>query len=267
MADTEENLTEEPAGLLSRWSRNKSRNRSASEHENTGPSADSLITPDSPSNASIAESTEPAATNDAVPATGMVDQSVEETSEDELILTDEDMPAIETLDADSDYSGFLNKGVSPELRQKALQHLFRMPKFNIRDGLNDYDEDYTYFEPLGDTVTSDMRWHAARKEREEREAREAEEARLAAEQEQQTLEGDTETEDRESALAEDRPTETTDEDVTTQVAESGPESTVEAANVESSAAQSRQEKDDAGQSKNDGQLAIESTETDDGSVV
>ena len=113
------------------------------------------------------------------------------------------MPALETLHADSDYSGFFNKGVSPELKRKALQHLFRMPKFNIRDGLNDYDEDYTQFEPLGDTVTSDMRWHAARKEREEREAREAEEARLAEQADDREAENETaQTEEVESTQAE-----------------------------------------------------------------
>ena len=78
------------------------------------------------------------------------------------------------MNSGSDYSAFFSKGVSKELRQQALRHLFSHAKFNIRDGLNDYDEDYTTFEPLGDTVTSDMRWHKARKEREEKERLEAE---------------------------------------------------------------------------------------------
>lgn len=32
-----------------------------------------------------------------------------------------------------------------------------------RDELNDYDEDYRYFEPLGDVKTCDMKWHIKRK--------------------------------------------------------------------------------------------------------
>ena len=99
-----------------------------------------------------------------------------------VLLTDADMPDIETLTASSDISGFLGKGVSAALRKAALRHVFRQPRYNIRDGLDDYDDDYTFFEPLGDTVTSDMKFHAARKER----ARLANE-RLAQQQAQQEL--------------------------------------------------------------------------------
>ncbi|MFK8082428.1 MAG: DUF3306 domain-containing protein [Granulosicoccus sp.] len=99
------------------------------------------------------------------------------------LLTDDDMPPIESLSSSSDLSGFFNKGVSAALRKAALRHVFQQPQFNIRDGLNDYDGDYTVFEPLGDTVTSDMKWHIARKERERLEA----EAMALEEQEQLAL--------------------------------------------------------------------------------
>ncbi len=87
-------------------------------------------------------------------------------------LSDADMPPIESLDASSDVSDFFNRGVSAALRRAALRQIFKSPVYNVRDGLNDYDDDFTVFEPLGDTVTSDMKFHAARKERErlEREA-------------------------------------------------------------------------------------------------
>lgn len=73
------------------------------------------------------------------------------------VLTDADMPAIESLDQDSDFSGFMSSGVSDKLRNLALRKLFSGASFNIRDGLDEYDEDYTYFEPLGDIVTCDMK--------------------------------------------------------------------------------------------------------------
>ena len=82
------------------------------------------------------------------------------------LLGDADMAPIETLDADSDLSPFFNRGVTAALRRAALRHVFSLPRYNVRDGLNDYDGDYTVFEPLGDTVTSDMRFHAARRARE-----------------------------------------------------------------------------------------------------
>ena len=73
------------------------------------------------------------------------------------ILTDDDMPDIESMTPDSDYTDFLSPGVSEELRKLALRKLFRSEVFNIRDGLDEYDGDYTHFEKLGDIVTSDMK--------------------------------------------------------------------------------------------------------------
>ena len=62
------------------------------------------------------------------------------------ILTDEDMPDIESLTPDSVYADFLSPGVSEELRKLALRKLFHGEAFNIRDGLDEYDDDFTKFE-------------------------------------------------------------------------------------------------------------------------
>jgi hypothetical protein len=92
------------------------------------------------------------------------------------VLTDADMPDIESLDEDSDFSGFMSTGVSDELRNLALRKLFKAPVFNIRDGLDEYDEDYTHFEKLGDIVTCDMKHQIEMQEKRLREAQEAETA-------------------------------------------------------------------------------------------
>ena len=81
-------------------------------------------------------------------------------------LTDADMPPVESLDGESDVSGFLSKGVSEGLRRAALRKLFHSPKFNVCDGLDDYCEDFTDFAPLGATITADMRHHMERLVRE-----------------------------------------------------------------------------------------------------
>lgn len=261
MTETDSDLTEEPAqepvqesaGVFARWSRNKSNSRSGDGQEISQPETDSTATRDP----SVATGDEAVTTNlqdERSVDSELADVAAEETSEEELILTDEDMPAIETLNADSDYSGFLNKGVSPELRRKALQHLFRMPKFNIRDGLNDYDEDYTYFEPLGDTITSDMRWHTARKERE---AREAEEARIAASQDEQSLESEVvEADSPDTVSADDQAEESVDDVVSTEAAEIA--EVAESENATEVALQSSdpEELDDAGTPVIDEPLAI-----------
>lgn len=54
------------------------------------------------------------------------------------------LPDIETLTKDSDFTAFLQDGVPEELRNRALRHLWRLsPVFANLDGLNDYDLDYT----------------------------------------------------------------------------------------------------------------------------
>lgn len=92
-------------------------------------------------------------------------------------LTDADMPPVESLTAESDFSQFLAEGVSDALRQVALRKLFHLPAFNVVDGLNDYDDDYTKFEKLGEVVTHHQRRMLAQEE--------AERARADAEAEAQ----------------------------------------------------------------------------------
>ena len=109
-------------GFLSRWSRRKANPRD-SESEPSPPAPAGDVQP------------APSAERDPEPA-----------------LTDADMPPLDSLGPDSDYSPFWSPGVSDELRRLALRRLFGSPQFNIRDGLDDYDDDYTIFEPLRKTV-------------------------------------------------------------------------------------------------------------------
>jgi len=75
-------------------------------------------------------------------------------------LTDEETPPLESLTEESDYRGFLSPKVSDELRKLALRKLFHGSQFNICDGLDDYDEDFTSFAKLGDVITAEMRRRA-----------------------------------------------------------------------------------------------------------
>lgn len=119
----------------------------------------------------------------ALPEVSGADEVIHEESQPAPILTDADMPDIETLNADSDFSPFFSEGVSKALRNLALKKLFFSGKFAARDGLDDYDDDFTRFEPLGDTVTSDMKFHARRKEKARLAELEEERLRLEAEAE------------------------------------------------------------------------------------
>ena len=57
--------------------------------------------------------------------------------------TPPDLPEIDSLDKDSDFSVFLRDGVPEELKRLALRKLWRTdPVFAVIDGLDDYDDDY-----------------------------------------------------------------------------------------------------------------------------
>ncbi len=73
-----------------------------------------------------------------------------------------ELPDISELTAESDYSGFLSPEVTDELRNKALHKLFHSPEFNITDGMDDYDEDFSQFAHLGSIITADMRHQTER---------------------------------------------------------------------------------------------------------
>ena len=110
----------------------------------------------------------------------------------EPVLTDADMEPVEELTENSDFSKFMSPGVSDELRNLALRKMFQVPYFNIRDGLDEYDEDYTTFEKLGDIVTADMRHQMEMEARSKLEAEEKEVAGAEAMPDKQDLDSDVE---------------------------------------------------------------------------
>ena len=123
--------------FVSRWSKLKYENRQNSETDLGDEAATDEITE-----------------NKTTMQDGVID---EEQQASVKVLTDEDMPDIKSMTPDSDYTDFLSPGVSEELRNAALRKLFHSEVFNIRDGLDEYDGDYTHFESLGDIVTADMK--------------------------------------------------------------------------------------------------------------
>jgi len=112
--------TDSEEGFLSRWSRRKAEVERVESADGEHAESRTVAAVDTPA---TAQPPEPA-------------------------LTDADMPPLNSLGPDSDYSPFWSPGVSEHLRKLALRKLFASPQFNIRDGLDDYDEDYTIFEPL-----------------------------------------------------------------------------------------------------------------------
>ncbi len=108
-----------------------------------------------------------------------VDQS-DDVQSGKPVLVDSDMPPLESLNEASDFGQFMSPGVSDVLRKAALRKLFRLPVFGLRDGLDDYDEDFRSFAALGNIITADMRFEKQRFE--ERMREQIEKRRLAGEE-------------------------------------------------------------------------------------
>lgn len=135
--DTPAEPTDEP--FLGRWSRLKTqaRQREADDEVTAAPPASTTALPAPADTAPAAEPAQPL-----------------------------QLPDLDLLDQDSDYSAFLAQGVDAGLRKRALRKLFHSPKFNVFDGLDTYRDDFTSFPPLGDIVTADMRHQLERAARE-----------------------------------------------------------------------------------------------------
>lgn len=110
--------------FLGRWSRRKLAHREAAGESEPEALADSGPDRDS------------AAQQDALQETPAQDVA---SAGDPLA----DLPDVETLDKDSDYTAFMRVGVPDELRNRALRRLWLSdPELANLDGLNDYDHDY-----------------------------------------------------------------------------------------------------------------------------
>jgi hypothetical protein len=106
-------MAERDEGFLSRWSRLKRAEEQARE-------ASAELVP------------EPAGPVEAPPPAVAEPQEAEP-----------DLPPIDSLTKDSDYTVFLRKGVAPELRRDAMRKLWRSdPVFANLDGLLEYGEDF-----------------------------------------------------------------------------------------------------------------------------
>jgi hypothetical protein len=63
-----------------------------------------------------------------------------------------DLPAVESLTPDSDFSPFMKPEVDARLRNQALKALFRDPAFNVMDRLDIYIDDYSKPDPIPDEM-------------------------------------------------------------------------------------------------------------------
>lgn len=71
---------------------------------------------------------------------------------------DHTLPDPDSLPPGSDIKAFLAPGVSAALRRRALRRLFAADHYGVRDGLDDYDEDYRrHLKPLAGELAQRLR--------------------------------------------------------------------------------------------------------------
>jgi hypothetical protein len=90
-----------------------------------------------------------------VPQNALISPVLEEEPEDARELTEaeaayvETLPAIDDLNPDCDFSGFMDKRVPEFLRRQALRKLWLSdPAFSLIDGMHEYGEDYSMMAQL-----------------------------------------------------------------------------------------------------------------------
>jgi len=67
-----------------------------------------------------------------------------------------DLPPIESLTIDSDFTAFLQPKVAETVKRQALKQLFRDPRFNVMDGLDVYIDDYSQPDPISPEVVREL---------------------------------------------------------------------------------------------------------------
>jgi hypothetical protein len=67
-----------------------------------------------------------------------------------------ELPSVESLGFDSDFTAFLRPEVDEKLKRAALKQLFRDPRFNVMDGLDVYIDDYTKADPIPPDMLKDL---------------------------------------------------------------------------------------------------------------
>jgi hypothetical protein len=63
---------------------------------------------------------------------------------------------VAALDADSDFSAFVSRGVDQAVRRSALKKLFADPHFNVMDKLDVYIDDYTKPSPVSEAMLASL---------------------------------------------------------------------------------------------------------------
>lgn len=63
-----------------------------------------------------------------------------------------DLPPVDSLTFDSDFTAYLAANVEESVKRAALKKLLHDPRFNVMDGLDTYIDDYTKNDPVSEEM-------------------------------------------------------------------------------------------------------------------
>ncbi len=153
--------TDDPGRFsLRRWSQRK---HAAARESNPAQAAPAETGPDTaqPGDASPPDSTPSA---DAAPFASVAPARVDDASP---LRTGEkvaerasgghaELPPVDTLTSESDFTAFMRPGVDEVQKRGALKKLFSDPRFNVMDGLDTYIDDYTKPDPVEPSLAREL---------------------------------------------------------------------------------------------------------------
>ena len=88
--------------------------------------------------------------------TSLVEKEAENVPSDQTEIPIPTLEDVKNLTADSDYSPFVARHVSPEVRNSAMKKLFTDPHYNVMDRLDIYIDDYTKSDPIPESMLRQM---------------------------------------------------------------------------------------------------------------
>lgn len=145
---SEDSGSDGSGGFFARWSRRKAQVRQGEPLPEPAPASASRdaarSAPDKPATPASSGSTSVAAPAVAPSAT----PAATDVASAQPAPTLEELSRLNPLDAQANFSRFIQPEVAPELKNAALKKLFTDPHFNVMDGLDVYIDDYSQPDPL-----------------------------------------------------------------------------------------------------------------------
>ena len=138
-----------PAGFLSRWSRRKVEVREGRPLDEPKPATAAANTdlPTLAANASAATGARVAPVSTGQNA-AVSDASSSASLDGQAPKAVPTLADAQQLTPESDFTGFMARGVAPDVKNAAMKKLFADPHFNVMDRLDIYIDDYSQPDPL-----------------------------------------------------------------------------------------------------------------------